>query len=61
MNIYIIYLSLYIHHVGANVETMANPGHKASGPRVRILLPSLHKSPGITLHTSGILFGFCKA
>lgn len=24
-------MSLYIHHVGANVETMANLGHKASG------------------------------
>ena len=33
---YIIYTSLYIHHVGANVETVADVGHRASGPRVRI-------------------------
>lgn len=54
-------MSLYIHHVGANVETMAHLGHKASGPRVRILLPNQHKSTGIILQTSGLLFGFCKA
>lgn len=27
-------MPLYIHRVGANVETPANLGHEASGPRV---------------------------
>lgn len=54
-------MSLYIYHVGANVETVASLGHKAVGPRVRILLQNLHQSTGIILKTSGLIFGFCKA
>lgn len=42
-------MSLYMYHVGANVETMANLGHRASGPRVRILLQNQHKSTGVIL------------
>lgn len=34
---------------------------KPRGPRVRILLPNQHKSTGVILQTSGLLFGFCKA
>lgn len=37
--------------MGANAETVANLDHKASGPRVRILLQSQHKSTGIILKT----------
>lgn len=35
MNIY-VNMFLYIHHVGATMETVAGNGHVVTGPRVRI-------------------------
>lgn len=38
------------------METVANVGHKASGPRMRIWLENQHKSTGVILKTSGLAF-----
>lgn len=49
---------LYIHHVGATMETVASIGRVATG--VRITAKTRHRSAGITPKAGGLgFFCFC--